>query len=67
MAKKKEDFTAEKMITCLIGYITWAIDNGKGSSEINSNVIHDLAGWKKDHKEAWFSPRTSGYEKHCRI
>lgn len=54
----------EKFINGLRGFMIYAsITNIKATSAL-ATIVHDLAEWSNNRFEAWFSPRTSRYDKY---
>jgi hypothetical protein len=61
----KRSMTANQLIECLIGYLTYSMDNKTPEMDQIQTIVHDLCGWQR--KEDCFSPRSSGYKNYCRV
>lgn len=47
----------------LAGYLKWCKQHEKPEVHVLHTIIHDLGEYKRHKDEAWFSPRTSPFEK----
>lgn len=65
LKESPEDKVTIDLVRGLTGFIHWA-SSGHGratSSEVLTNVIHDLGEFRQNKNEPWFCPRTSSYSK----